>query len=400
MLMQTKIWQKIQQIYNDFNNLPIRLRRNLIWSVYIITCIILIGIGWRLIELFHLRKTTEQQAILNVAIAQPLQGAKLEEVILPGEVRAWHEATIYARTNGYIQAWYVDIGAKVKKGDLLAKIEGPDIDAQLLQAEANLKTSQANNTLAQSTHERWQNLLKTGSVSKHGADEKASNVAASNATVSAAQANVKYLDELVDFQQITAPFNGTITARNIDIGTLIDEGSNNTLTPLFHIIQADKLRVYVRVPQNYAPRITPAMEVKLTFTEYPGKSYAAKLLSTAKSIDPITRTLLTEFEVNNEEYGLLPGGYTQVHLLLPSPDYIVRVPVNTLLFRAEGLQVASVDKNNIVKLLRITVGRDFGNELEVVAGLLPQQSIILNPPESLLNGQKINVVHDASSRKE
>jgi len=400
MLMQTKIWQKIQQIYNDFTNLPIRLRRNLIWSVYIITCIILIGIGWRLIELFHLRKTTEQQAILNVAIAQPLQGAKLEEVILPGEVRAWHEATIYARTNGYIQAWYVDIGAKVKKGDLLAKIEGPDIDAQLLQAEANLKTSQANNTLAQSTHERWQNLLKTGSVSKHGADEKASNVAASNATVSAAQANVKYLDELVDFQQITAPFNGTITARNIDIGTLIDEGSNNTLTPLFHIIQADKLRVYVRVPQNYAPRITPAMEVKLTFTEYPGKSYAAKLLSTAKSIDPITRTLLTEFEVNNEEYGLLPGGYTQVHLLLPSPDYIVRVPVNTLLFRAEGLQVASVDKNNIVKLLRITVGRDFGNELEVVAGLLPQQSIILNPPESLLNGQKINVVHDASSRKE
>ncbi|MFI4955160.1 MAG: efflux RND transporter periplasmic adaptor subunit [Gammaproteobacteria bacterium] len=378
-------------LVKEFKSLPPKVRRRIYIGLAVAFIIAVIGISHRIYSSIILRNVTEQQAIVNVATIIAAHGPKTEEIVLPGNVQAWHEATIYARTNGYIQTWYTDIGAQVKEGQLLAKIETPEIDAQLLQAEADLKTAEANNALAQTTNQRWQILLQTESVSKQDADEKASSALANLAMVAAAQANVERLRELVGFQSVIAPFDGVITSRTIDVGSLIAEGSTTAERPLFHIVQSDKLRIYVRVPQSYAERLTPDMKVELHFNSYPGTIFPAKLLSTAQGIDPITRTLLAEFMVNNPDYKLLPGSYTEVHLILPISDNIVRLPVNTLLFRAQGLQVGIIE-NDEVQLKSIVLGRDFGNEVEVTEGIQEGDHVIINPPDSLVNGQEVNVV--------
>lgn len=389
-------YSKGKALRDEFASLSPKTRQRIYIALLIALIIALIGIGYRMYAGNKLHQVTEQQAILNVTTIKATHGPKTEEIVLPGNVQAWHEATIYARTNGYIKTWYTDIGAHVKKGELLAVIETPEVDAQLLQAQADLKTAQANNELAQSTNKRWQNLLQTESVSQQDADEKKSSAIANVALVAAAQANVDRLRELVGFQQVIAPFDGIITDRTIDIGSLINEGSSNTQQPLFSIVQSDRLRVYVKVPQNYSAQLSADMIVNLVFTEHPGKTYPAKLLSTADGIDATTRTLLAEFVVDNAQYELLPGSYTQVHFELPIPNYIVRLPVNTLLFRAQGLQVGTIDSNGTVVLKSIQLGRDFGDYVEVVSGVSVGEEVILNPSDSLITGQKVNVIAPAA----
>jgi RND family efflux transporter MFP subunit len=378
-------------LIRQFNELSIKDRQRIYIVLGVALLVALLGIGSRVIAAIKLSNSTAQQSILNVATIKAVHGPKSEEIVFPGSVQAWHQATIFARTNGYIQTWYTDIGARVKTGDLLAKIETPELDAQLEQAEQDLKTAQANNQLAQTTNERWQLLLKTESVSKQDADEKLSSAIANRSIVASARANRDRLRELVNFERVIAPFDGVITARNIDVGDLINEGSG-TPPALFQIMQSDKLRVYVKVPQNYAPRINSDMKVELYFPEHPGRNFPAKLVSTADGIDSNTRTLLVEFMAENKDYELLPGGYTEVRLLLPLPNHIVRLPVNTLLFRAQGLQVGTIDKDNKVVLKNVAIGRDFGTEVEIVSGITDGEAVILNPADALVNGQKVHVI--------
>jgi RND family efflux transporter MFP subunit len=363
----------------------------------ILATIMLTGIAYHVISGITLRRQTNKEAVMNVAVIKAAATPSIEEIILPGNVQAWHEATIFARTNGYIKEWKTDIGAHVKAGDLLAEIETPELNAQLQQAEADLKTAEANNELAQSTAKRWLILLKTDSVSKQEADERVSDALAKAALVNAARANRDRLQELVGFERVVAPFDGIITSRTTDIGSLISEGST-TQRPLFHIVQADPLRIYVRVPQNYSARVSPDMTVELEFAEHPGKTFPATLIETAKAIDPISRTLLAEFKVDNKNDELLPGGYTQVHLKFPAMSHSVLLPVNVLLFRAQGLQVALLDKDNKVVLKAIKISRDFGNQVEIDSGITPGEVVIVNPSDSLATGQLVQVVSDNSDK--
>lgn len=375
-----------------------KLRRILVDAMIAALIIAFLIIVMRIVEKVKLHRTTERQAILNVAVIEAKAVPKAEEIILPGNVQAWHEATIYARVNGYIEKWDTDIGAHVKAGDLLAEIEAPELDAQLRQAEADLKTAEANNALAQTTAKRWQALLKTDSVSKQETDEKVSAALADTALVNAARGSRDHLAELVSFERVVAPFDGIITSRTTDIGSLINAGSGTSLRPLFHIVQADPLRVYVRVPQNYSSSIKPGLIVELHFSEHPGKVYPAELLDTARAINPVSRTLLTQFVVPNKNFELLPGGYTEVHLKLPTHKGAVLLPVNTILFRAEGLRVGVLNNQNEVILKPIKISRDYGDVVEVSSGINPGEKIIVNPSDSLFNGQQVHVVTEPAEK--
>ena len=356
----------------------------------VLLLLLIINISLRVYDSIQLNKQTiaDETSLVSTMIVKAEGG--VEQLILPGNVKAWHDATIYARTDGYVKEWYVDIGSHVKKGQLLAKIETPELDAQLRQAEADLNTAIANNKLAQSTSKRWINLLKTESVSKQEADEKSSAAAALEALVVASTANVNRLKELVSFERVLAPFDGVITARHTDIGALIDKGSVNN-TPLFEMAQTNPLRVYVKIPQNYASRITPKMSVNLRFSEHPGQEFSAQLIQTAKAIDPATRTLLAQFKVNNSKELLLAGGYTEAIFSLPTSPNAVLIPVDTLIFQAAGLQIAVLDKNHKVELRSITINRDFGAEVEILSGLKPGEEIIIYPPDSIVNGEQLRV---------
>lgn len=360
-------------------------------AIGIVLAIVLILIFLRVQAASRLRAETNEDAIPVVSILTTTLGPGTEKIVLPGNVEPWHEATIYARTNGYIKKWYVDIGSHVKAGSLLAEIESPEIDAQLQQAEADLNTAIANEGLAQSTAKRWVALLKSDAVSKQETDEKVSQAKALSATVISARANRNRLRELVSFERVIAPFDGIITSRTTDIGALINAGSGATAVPLFHIVQANPLRVYVQIPQNYSSNIKPDMGVSLYFAEHPGKSYPAKLLKTANAINRVTRTLLAQFEVDNKDSELLPGGFTQVHLDMPISKKLIHLPVNVLLFRAKGLQVAVLDNQNRVVLKSVTVSRDYGNDVEIDTGLSVGERVILNPPDSIFDGEEVHI---------
>lgn len=380
-------------------NMSHKLRHRLYIVIVIFAALAVIGITFRIISAIRLRHTTNEQAILTVATIKAAAAPTNEEIILPGNVQAWHETTIYARTNGYVIKWIVDIGAHVKAGDLLAEIATPETTAQLRQTEADLKTAEANNHLAQTTSKRWVSLLKTDSVSKQETDEKVSDAEAKTAIVKATRANRDRLLELVSYQKVVAPFDGIIMSRTTDIGRLINAGSG-TFPPLFRMVQTDRLRVYVRVPQNYSPNIKPGLIVQLRFNQHPGKSYPAKLLDTAKAIDAVTRTLLVQFEVDNPNNELLSGSYTEVHLTLPTQTGHVILPVNTLIFRAQGLQVATIDGDNKALLKSVMIGRDYGDTVEIPSGIKPGETIILNPPDSLVSGQKVRVVSTQEAKKD
>lgn len=369
-----------------------RHRRYVITSS-IFLLIVLVLIILRVQAALALRQRTQAAAVTVVGTLIAKQERGTDKFILPGNVWAWHEAPIFARTDGYVKQWYVDIGSHVKAGDLLAEIETPELNAQKRQAAADLNTAIANNKLAQSTAKRWVNLLKTDSVSKQETDEKVSAAQALQAAMSSAKANLDRLTELVGFERVIAPFEGVITARATDIGALINSGSSTTAKPLFRIAQTNPLRIYVKVPQNYSARITPNLVVSLHFSEHPGQAFPAKLLDTAKAIDPTTRTLLAQFTAENKDEVLLPGGYTEVWFSLPLPPHTVRIPVNTLLFRAQGLQVATVDKDHKIALKSVTINRDFGAEVEIATGvIMPGERIVINPPDSITNGEVVRVV--------
>lgn len=358
----------------------------------IVIGIVVAGILPRVKARTALRKETAEMAVPTVSVVQPKRSAPAQEIVLPANVQAFSDSPIYARTNGYLKRWYVDIGARVRKGQLLAEIETPEVDQQLRQARADLATAQANLSLSQITATRYTDLLKTDSVSKQEADNAAADFAAKKAVVQASEANVNRLEQLQSFEKIYAPFDGVITARNTDVGALIDAGSSGgTRTELFHMAQPDRLRVYVNVPEPYAQATRPGITADLTVAEFPGRRFQGKLVRTANAIDQATRTLLVEIDVANPTGTLLSGSYAEVHFKLPTATSAFILPVNALLFRAEGLRVAAVTDGQHVELRPITIGHDFGSEVEVVAGLNGNESIVVNPADSLLSGQQVRI---------
>ena len=364
----------------------------------IVVALVISGILPRINARAALDKETAEMAIPTVSVVHPKRGAPAQEVVLPANVQAYIDAPIYARTNGYLKHWYADIGARVKAGQLLADIETPEVDQQLRQARADLATAQANLNLSQITAARYEDLLKTDSVSKQETDNAAGDYAAKQATVQSSQANVRRLEELQAFEKIYAPFDGVITARNTDIGALIDSGSSGgSRTELFHIAQPDKLRVYVNVPEAYSQAAKPGLTADLALAEFPGRLFQGTLVRTADAIDPSTRTLLVEIRVNNPTGTLLSGAYAEVHLKLPTATSAFILPVNALLFRAEGLRVAAVTDGKHADLKQVTLGHDFGSEVEVVAGLTGNESIIVNPPDSIVSGEEVRIAQPAAS---
>ncbi len=338
-----------------------------------------------------LAENTEALAMPTVAVIHPTFEAAQEDLVLPGTLQAYVESPIYARTNGYLQKWYHDIGSRVPKGELLADIDTPEVDQQLSQARADLNTSQANANLSKITATRYQDLIKTDGVSKQEVDNAVGDYEAKAATVKSSEANVRRLEELESFKHVYAPFSGVITKRNIDTGTLINAGNGGAQQELFTLAQTDPIRVYVSVPEMYSPSVRSGLGAYLELAQYPGQRFEGKVVRTAEAIDPNTRTLLTEVDVPNKNSQLFPGGYAQVHLQVKVAASRVQVPVNALLFRAEGLRAVVVDENHKTHLRQLTIGRDYGTTLEVLQGLEPGDWIVLNPADSLADGQDVRV---------
>jgi RND family efflux transporter MFP subunit len=336
----------------------------------------------------------ERAAVPTVNVVQPTSGAVSQEIVLPGNTQAFNDTPIYARTNGYLKRWYVDIGTHVKQGQLLAEIDTPEIDQQLEQARADLKNAQANEQLAQITAARWQNLLKTNSVSKQETDQAVSDLSARQASVDSMTANVHRLEQLQSFEKIYAPFPGVITARNTDIGALINAGAGGVPQELFHMAAVNRLRVYVAVPEVDSQAAQTGAKATLTLDEFPGESFQGTIVRDSDSIDLASRTLNVEVDVDNPQARIKTGAYAFVHLKNPrSPHTSIQsltIPANTLLFRSEGLRVGVV-RNGHAELVPITIGRDFGATVEVVAGLQPTDQVIVNPSDSLASGNRVRV---------
>jgi RND family efflux transporter MFP subunit len=371
-------------------------RRSPLFKFLIGAAIVLVVLGaftlfQRRSQYHALAETTEALAIPTVAVIHPTSEVAQEDLVLPGTMQAYVESPIYARTNGYLQKWYHDIGTRVPKGELLAEIDTPEVDQQLSQARADLNTAQANANLSKITQARYQELIKTDGVSKQEVDNAVGDYQAKAATVNSSEANVRRLEELESFKHVYAPFAGVITRRNIDIGTLINAGNGGTQQELFTLAQTDPIRVYVNVQENYAASIRAGLGANLELTQYPGQSFQGKVVRTAEAIDLNSRTLLTEVDVPNKNGQLFPGGYAQVHLQVKVAASRVQVPVNALLFRAEGLRAAVVDANHKIRLRQLTIGRDYGTSLEVLQGVEATDWIVVNPADSLDEGQEVRV---------
>lgn len=349
------------------------------------------GIAARVHAADSLKQQTLDQAIPTVSVVHPKPSAPAEEVVLPGNAQAYVATPIYARINGYIKIWYFDIGARVKAGQLLAEIETPEVDRQFDQARADLATAQANLDLSKTTADRYQSLFKTDSVAKQDVEDKAGDLAAKKAILDSANYNLKRLEETKAFQKVYAPFDGIITTRNIDFGTLINAGANAPGKELFDIASISKLRVYVNVPQQYSQDVHMGGRADLTLAEFPGRRFTGTIVRTSYAIDPASRTLLTEVDVDNPKGELLPGAFVSVHLKVGGRVVAVIVPVNALIFRSEGMQVAVV-RDNKAELVTITIGRDYGTEVEVVSGVTAADEIVENPSDSLTSGTEVRVV--------
>ena len=365
--------------------------------VVILALVVIWGISSRRQANAQLSEETRDLAIPTVSVIHPKPSAPQQELVIPGDMQPFADAPIFARTNGYLKKWYADIGANVKAGQLLAEIDSPEVDQQLQSARADLSTAQANLKLAEVTATRYKDLLKTDSVAQQDVDNANGNYEARRTTVESAQANVKRLQDMQAFEKIYAPFDGVITARNTDVGQLIDSGSSGgTSRELFHIANVNPLRVYINVPQFDSPQIKPGLHAELVLTEFPGRRFQGTVVRSSGAIDNATRTLLTEVDVDNSARLLKPGGYVEAHLNLPSPVNTFTLPVNATIFKSAGLQVATVKNGKTVALIPITPGRDFGTEIEVVAGLKGDESIVLNPSDSLAEGATVRVAEPAA----
>ena len=338
-----------------------------------------------------LAKETEAVSVPTVAVVQPQTEPGNDELVLPGNLQAFEESPIFARTNGYLLRWYKDIGSKIRKGELLAAIDTPEIDQELSQARASREQVRSALALAKISADRWANLRKSDSVSQQEADQQASAFQQAQANLAAADANVRRLEQLESFKNVYAPFSGVLTRRNVDPGVLINSGAGLAGKELFDIARVDPLRVYVSVPQAYAPNMKSGMKATVTLQEFPGQKFIGSVARTADAIDPATRTLNTEVDVPNKDGKLLPGSFGQVHFATGTSVPRITIPVNAMLFRAEGPRVAVVDKDNVVRLRAISIGRDFGATLEILGGLEVSDRIIINPSDSLEEGQKVHV---------
>ena len=364
----------------------------LLLVVVIVALVVVWGISSRRKANAQLSQETQDLAIPTVSVIHPKTGAPQQEIVIPGDMQPYTDAPIFARTNGYLKKWYADIGANVKAGQLLAEIDSPEVDQQLQQARADLATAQANMNLAEVTAARYKDLLKTDSVSQQDVDNATGNYDARRTTVESAQANVKRLQDMQAFEKVYAPFDGVITARNTDIGQLIDSGSSGgNSRELFHIAAVNPLRVYINVPQFDSPEIRPGLRAELVLTEFPGRRFQGTVVRSSGAIDNSTRTLLTEVDVENSAHLLRPGGYVEVHLKLPSPVNTFTLPVNATIFKSAGLQVAIVKNGKTISLIPVTPGRDFGTEIEIVTGLKGDEWVVLNPSDSLTEGTVVRV---------
>ena len=365
--------------------------RRYVWVLVAIALIVAVwGIVSRLSARIALEKQAASAAVATVVTAKAHKGPGAEKLVLPGSVQAFYEAPIYARTSGYLKFWYTDIGTPVKKGQLLAEIETPEVDQELRQAQADLATAEANYQLARTTNERWKGLLSTESVSQQDADQRAGDAAAKSAARQSAAANVARLQELESFKRVLAPFAGIVTQRNTDIGALINAGQS-TGNALFRVADTHRLRVYVSVPQPYASAIHQGLTAGLVLADHPGKRYEAVVANSAHALDATSRTLQVELQIDNGSGELLPGSYAQVYFTLSGAENTLRIPVNTVLFRTGGLQVAVLDAQHRVHLQTITQGRDFGTEIEVLSGVSPEDVLVANPPDSISDGAQVRV---------
>ena len=347
-----------------------------------------------------LAKETERETIPTVAVVHPLAEKPDEDLVLPGSLQAYEESPIYARTNGYLVRWYKDIGSRIEKGDLLAKIDTPEVDQELNQARAARLQIVAQMDLAKISADRWENLRKTDSVSAQETDQYWSAYQQSQANLAASDANVRRLEQLEGFKDVYAPFSGVLTRRNVDPGALINAGAGAAGRELFDLARVDALRVYTSVPQAYAPYIKVGANTSVTLQEFPGRKFVGKVARTAEAIDPSTRTLLTEVDVPNKDGRLLPGSFGEVHFAVGSGVDKVTVPVNAMLFRSEGAQVAVIGPDNKVQLRHINIGRDYGTTLEVLGGVSATDQIVINPADSLEDGQQVNIAQPAPSQQQ
>jgi RND family efflux transporter MFP subunit len=381
---------------------PSRLKIVMIALLVVVAVAIAIGAGiqTRLQAEGQLARSTHMSAIPSVFITHPRAGAAGGEVELPGNTQPFNDTPIYARVSGYLKSWNVDIGARVKQGELLAEIDAPEVDQQLLQARADLKNAEVNLEFARITADRYEVLIKTASVSQQETDQTVSDFHSRQALVDVSQANVHRLEELQGFERIYAPFDGVITARNTDIGALIQAGDNTGPKELFHLAALDRLRIYVSVPENYVAAAKSGSKVALTFDSlFPGETFPATVVRSANAIDPNSRTLNVEVDMDNASGRVLPGAYAFAHLPIPISAQAVTIPANALLFRAEGLRVGVV-RNDRVNLVPVTIGHDYGSSVEILSGLVTDDAIIVDPSDSLENGDAVQVMLPANEHKE
>jgi RND family efflux transporter MFP subunit len=373
---------------------PHRILTGLVVVLLILAVLAVAGILRRRHDISALKERTHDLAAPTVAVAPARPGAPVDTFVLPGNVTAYTDAPIYARTDGYLVHWYYDIGTRVKKGALLAVIDTPELDKQVAQAESDLATAQANANIARIQAERYSGLVKSDAVSQQDTDTYVNQAAATAATVHSSQANLQRLKELQSFEKVYAPFDGVVTARAVDTGQLINQGSG---AEMFHMQAIETLRVYANVPQVYAETLKRGMKIDLTFPEHPGKVYAGTLVRTADAIDPASRTLLTEVDVNNGSGELMPGALAQVHFKTPIAGPTFIVPTAALIFRRDGMEVAKVVDGDQARLVHVVIGEDDGASVQVISGLEPGDQIIQDPPDSLIDGEKVTVVQPGST---
>lgn len=367
------------------------------WVIVAVAVVILVlaaqGIWSRHDAHAALERDAEHASQTSVEVVRPQKSTAGLDLVLPGNVQAFLDTPIYARTNGYLKKWYADIGAHVRNGQLLAEIDTPEVDDQLRAARADLANADANYALAKSTADRWTDMLKSKSVSKQETDEKVGDMLAKKGTLDAARFNVARLEKTQSFQKVYAPFDGIVTARNVDVGALIDAGSSGgPAKELFHVAQADRLRVYVNVPQAYAQQVRAQQTAFLTLTETPSRHFPGTVARTSGAVDPQQRTLLVEVDVDNRNGDLLPGAYAQVHFALGAGAAPFTLPGNALLFRPDGVKVATVDPQRKVKLLPVSLGTDFGTRVAIASGLQGDEQVILNPQDSIVDGAPVRIV--------
>jgi membrane fusion protein, multidrug efflux system len=375
----------------EISRLQRRLRRTLLIGAGAVCVIIALGVGLRLRAQGAVKRWTEIQAIPTVDIISPQPTATMQELVLPGTLSAYIDAPIYARIDGYLKRWYVDIGAQVRAGQALADIETPELDQQIHQVEAEVETAKATNALDKITAERWKRMLAAQSVSQQEADEKAAAYSVSKARVDAAQANLQRLMALASFKHVVAPFDGILTARNTDVGNLINSGAGGKGSELFRVADVHEARVYVEVPQTDAGKITVGLSAQLELPENPGVMVPAKVSNLSQAVSVASRTMQVELLANNPDHVLLPGDYVEVHFQIPAPLHVLELPTTALIFRKEGLQVATVDSTNHIVLKSIHIAQERGAVVNVNLGVTTQDRIVNSPPDSIISGELVRI---------